>query len=310
MNFFSSPKEVLWGMLLAMCISLAACSPQPPKPKGQGADANSPLQPGQAAQAPSEPGAFQSNIEKTPKMYNIKFTPPSDAKIPSGPFGETIKFGRDVFVDTQTYAKGYVGNGLNCVNCHLDAGKLANAAPMWAAYVLYPQYRKKNKKVNTLLDRIRDCFYFSMNGTMPPFDSKELVGLVSYMFWMSQGAPTGVKLAGQGYPKLPKPSPGPDKARGAKLFQDNCAICHGAQGQGTQVGDRYAFPPLWGPKSYNGGAGMANPKNAAAFIKANMPLGQGGTLSARDAWDIAAFVDSHDRPLDPRKKGVKINPAF
>ncbi len=34
----------------------------------------------------------------------------------------------------------------------------------------------------------------------------------------------------------------------------------------------------------------------------NMPLSKGDTLSDRDAWDVAAYVDSQPRPADPRKK--------
>ena len=39
------------------------------------------------------------------------------------------------------------------------------------------------------------------------------------------------------------------------------------------------FPPLWGKNSFNWGAGMHQMGNAAGFIKANMPLGLGGTLT-------------------------------
>ena len=31
-----------------------------------------------------------------------------------------------------------------------------------------------------------------------------------------------------------------------------------------------------------------------------MPLSQGNTLSDQDAWDVATFIDSHERPQDPR----------
>ena len=34
-----------------------------------------------------------------------------------------------------------------------------------------------------------------------------------------------------------------------------------------------------------------------------MPLGKGGTLSEQDAWDVAIFMNSHERPQDPRFKG-------
>jgi len=63
------------------------------------------------------------------------------------------------------------------------------------------------------------------------------------------------------------------------------------------------FPPLWGANSYNWGAGMQGVDAAAAFIRANMPFGLGGTLSDQDAWDVALFVDSHERPQDPRFTG-------
>ncbi len=71
-------------------------------------------------------------------------------------------------------------------------------------------------------------------------------------------------------------------------------------GQGKMEAGRTLFPPLWGSHSFNFGAGMHRVGEAAAFIKANMPYGAGGSLNVRDAWDIAAFVDSHSRPRDPR----------
>ena len=45
---------------------------------------------------------------------------------------------------------------------------------------------------------------------------------------------------------------------------------------------------------------MSSIKNAAGFVKANMPLSQGNSLSDQEAWDVATFVDSHERPQDPR----------
>ena len=49
-----------------------------------------------------------------------------------------------------------------------------------------------------------------------------------------------------------------------------------------------------------GGAGMHRINTAADFIKANMPLGKGETILDQDAWDVAAFMNSHERPQDPR----------
>ena len=243
----------------------------------------------QAAQAPIAP----------PQKPN--FTPPSLDAMPTGDFGDVVRLGHDIFTQTQVYAKDYVGNGLNCVNCHLEDGRKAGSAPLWGAYVKYPAYREKNHKVNSYEERLAGCFQFSMNGKAPAFDSKEMVALVTYSYWLAQGAPTGSKLAGAGYPQLDKPAQEADATRGATVFAQNCAICHGADGQGTRVNGKYAFPPLWGAESYNKGAGMYRVNTAAEFIKANMPLGKGGSLSNQDAWDVAQFINSHERPADPRK---------
>lgn len=231
------------------------------------------------------------------------FTPPEESAIPNNDFGAMIRLGRDIFTHTPEHAPAFVGNGLSCVNCHLDRGRKPDSAPLWAAYVKYPAYRAKTKRVNTFEERLQGCFKYSMNGKAPPAGSKELTALVTYAYWLASGAPTGAKLAGAGYPKLPAPPSPPDYQRGAKVYEANCAICHGANGEGTKSGDRYAFPPLWGKDSFNWGAGMHRIDTAAAFIKANMPLGRGGSLSEQEAWDVATFVDSHERPQDPRFTG-------
>lgn len=231
------------------------------------------------------------------------FQPASESTIPDNEFGKMVRLGKNVFVHTQKYAKKYVGNGLNCSNCHLDAGRLANSAPLWAAWVKYPKYRGKNHMVNTMSERFQGCFRYSMNGTPPPANSKVLKALISYSYWMSKGAPTGASLPGRGYPELQKPDKKPDFNRGKQVFANNCAVCHGSHGQGTLQHGSYVFPPLWGKQSYNWGAGMHRINTAANFIHANMPLGKGGSLTVQQAWDVAYYVNSHERPQDPRYKG-------
>jgi thiosulfate dehydrogenase len=58
-----------------------------------------------------------------------------------------------------------------------------------------------------------------------------------------------------------------------------------------------------GERSFNWGAGMHQINNAAGFIKANMPLALGGSLTDQQAWDVAYFMDAHERPQDPRYAG-------
>lgn len=111
-------------------------------------------------------------------------------------------------------------------------------------------------------------------------------------------------MKGRGYLKLAATKLGYDPTRGRQVFAANCASCHGANGEGQKSSDgSYGFPPLAGSASFNWGAGMASVSTLAGFVKANMPLGQGYSLSDQDAWDVAAFVDSRGRPRDPRQTG-------
>ena len=87
------------------------------------------------------------------------FSPPAEDEIPNNEFGDTVRLGEKIFHDTQRNAKEFVGNSLQCSNCHLDAGRLANAAPLWAAYVAFPAYRAKNGHVNTFQERMQAAFF-------------------------------------------------------------------------------------------------------------------------------------------------------
>jgi thiosulfate dehydrogenase len=254
------------------------------------------------AAAMSAPAAGASAAEPAASSAPA-FTPPPADSIPDDAFGKMVRKGQDIFLLTPKYAGKYVGNSLNCVSCHMDAGRRAGASPMWAAYVLYPQFRSKNGHVNTLAERLQGCFRFSMDGAVPPADSQTIAALETYLFWLAKGARTGVKQAGPGFRKLSPPPQPADYVRGQKVFEQHCVLCHGANGQGQHAGGHMVFPALWGDDSYNWGAGMHSVTTAAAFIKANMPLGKGGTLSDQEAWDVAYFVDAHERPQDPRFNG-------
>lgn len=238
------------------------------------------------------------------------FVPPSMDDIPDGAFGDSVRRGKLIFDQTrQSDARRFVGNQQSCNNCHLGSGRVAGSAPMWAAWVAYPAYREKNHHVNTMEERLRGCFTYSMNaqaseaGEAPPPGHEVLKDLQSYMFWMAKGAPTGdARMPGRGYPQLDDPPQPYDPGRGAIVYAQSCAICHQAEGAGMTVEGQVLFPPLWGDGAYNAGAGMHRVNTAAAFIHANMPLGLGGTLSVQEAWDVAAYINSKPRPKDPRDK--------
>jgi thiosulfate dehydrogenase len=256
-----------------------------------------------AADAASAPAPVSGPTPGASPVSTAAFQPPDEATIPTGAFGDLVRRGRDLFLETDRLAPQYVGNGLRCGNCHLDAGRLANSAPLWGAWPRYPAFRAKTQSVSSYAERLQGCFMYSMDGKAPPLGSSELAALEAYSYWMAKGAPTGATLKGAGYPKSKAAPAAPDYARGEKIYTADCALCHGADGAGQKVDGRYMFPPLWGSDSFNWGAGMHQLDNAAAFIRANMPLGRGGTLTEQDAWDVALFVNGHERPQDPRYTG-------
>jgi len=232
------------------------------------------------------------------------FTPPDEAAVPPDhPLVAMIRQGERIFVDTPHRARTFTGDALSCANCHLDRGRLATAAPMWAAAPHFPMYRGKNRRVNTLQMRIQGCFVYSENGLPPPLNSRVMNALTAYIDWLATGMPMGEHPKAAGFPKIERPKAPTDRRHGRQVYMARCAMCHGAHGQGRSVRGKRLFPPLWGPDSFNWGAGMHKLKKAASFIRHNMPYGAGGLLSNRDAWDVAAFVDSHPRPQDPRFTG-------
>jgi thiosulfate dehydrogenase len=251
---------------------------------------------------------FQAELPG-PGAGTKEFSPPDYDDMPEGPFGEAVRRGQQIFSDTGTYAREFTGNALSCSNCHLDDGRKKDSGPMWAAWISYPAYRKKNDRTNTMEERIIGCFTYSMNAQAspakkaPPPGHDILTDLQAYMFWTAQGAPVGGHLKGRGYPELKRPVAGTDAMKGATIYQAKCAVCHGVDGQGRMQEGKYVFPPLWGDQSFNWGAGMHRVNTAAGFIYANMPLGQGFSLTEQEAWDVADFMTAKPRPKDPRVRG-------
>lgn len=232
--------------------------------------------------------------------------PPAPDTIPEGPFGDAVRRGQAIVQDTKTHAPQFSGNDLSCKNCHIEDGRKADAAPLWAAFVSYPAYRSKNGHVNDFNERIRGCFTYSMNaqaspaGAAPGPDDPVIADIEAYAYWLATGIELGSDPEGRGFPELARPEH-VDIASGESLYQQRCMACHGAEGQGVNGPDgTVIFPPLWGPQSFNWGAGMHRVNTAAGFIYANMPQGQEGSLTEQESWDLALYIDSQERPQDPR----------
>jgi thiosulfate dehydrogenase len=61
----------------------------------------------------------------------------------------------------------------------------------------------------------------------------------------------------------------------------------------------YLYPPLWGENSFNTGAGLYRLSRLAGYVRDNMPFDASATvrrLTDEEAWDVAAFITSQQRP--------------
>lgn len=219
----------------------------------------------------------------------VAFAAPADSAIPTGPLGASIRRGQALLAATRDSLPEHVGAKLACTSCHPDAGRRANAMPWVGVSARYPQYRSRSASVSLLEDRINDCFERSMNGRALDPAGPDMRDIVSYMSFVSRGVPVGAAVKGQGLPKL-KLTHG-DSGAGRAVFATTCARCHGPDGAGTVIA-----PPLWGPESFNIGAGMARLRTAGAFIRYNMPYDLPGSLTDVQAMDVAAFVVTRPRP--------------
>jgi thiosulfate dehydrogenase len=237
------------------------------------------------------------------------WTSPDIRAVERDSFGELVKYGHALFTDTANEigptvsdpARRFAGNNLTCQNCHLQGGTQPYAMPLTGVWGQFPQYRAREGAVDTLEDRINGCMERSMNGRALPLESREMRAFSSYMRWLSTGVPDGAKLKGAGTLKIKEPERAANVVHGAEIFSQTCAACHGADGQGKRAenGAAYQFPPLWGPDSYNNGAGMSRLLTAAAYAMHNMPIGtlfDAPVLTDEQAYDVAAYIISQKRP--------------
>jgi thiosulfate dehydrogenase len=266
------PSATFSCILLTSAAALAACGGPPAEARGEAAAAATPRADTTvtADRRPLLPVAAESTVTD-PNLL------------------ASIRRGRAILTATRDSLPDHVGNALRCTSCHLDEGRRSGAMPWVGVYARFPQYRSREDFVMRLEDRINGCLRRSMNGRVLPHEHPAMRDMVAYMAFLSRGVAVGGSVKGQGIPRFDPPSP-PDTVRGRAVFAESCARCHGKSGGGG-VG-----PPLWGPRSFNVGAGMARQRTAAGFIRHNMPDNRPGTLTDQEAADVAAWVVSRPRP--------------
>jgi thiosulfate dehydrogenase len=258
--------------------------------------------------------------------WQVPLDPTKDSSLADARLAEQVKTGYRIFTDTPHAAPRFTGGSVSCTNCHLNAGQRDRALPLVAVAGMFPEYNNRAARFISLDDRIVDCFMRSENAagrfgadgsateagevdagngdSVPSPTSKEVLAVSAYLTWLAQGYPVGVNPAWRGQNSIPQnalvPIASLDTRRGEQVFMERCTSCHGADGQGVQIGDKKAGP-LWGPDSWNDGAGAARVYTLAGIFKYAMPYLDPGSLSDEDAQHVAAFITSKPRPVYPFK---------
>lgn len=219
---------------------------------------------------------------------------------------EQILYGRELIANTSVYLgpKGKVkkmSNGMNCQNCHLNAGTEPFGNNYLAVAATYPKFRERSGKIENIYKRVNDCFERSLNGQALDTNSNEMQAIEAYIKWVGKDVPKGTKPKGSGIRELKFLDRAADDAKGKTVYTLHCQSCHGIKGEGKMNADglAYQYPPLWGEHSYNSGAGLYRLSRFAGYVKCNMPQGANVNnikLTDEEAWDVAAFVNSQPRP--------------
>jgi thiosulfate dehydrogenase len=226
-----------------------------------------------------------------------------------GTVAVTEEYGRRLLVQTAQLigpdqpdaSKRLMNSRLACSSCHLGAGTEPGMLSLLQAAEKYPRFSGRDGGERDLIDRINGCMERSMNGTALPRDNPEMLAMAAYV--RSLGDRYAAMGAGQRAVSEPAAFATPHRAAsleaGGTVFRSRCAVCHGSDGLGLlaapEKGHGYLFPPLWGPDSFNDGAGMHRVLTAARFIKARMPLGK-PDLTDDEAFDVAAYINAQPRP--------------
>jgi len=228
--------------------------------------------------------------------------------------GKLIKLGRKVFTETYKFigprvkdvSKRFLGNNMDCQNCHFKAGTVKNVLGLVGTYTSYPALDARSDKVISIQQRINQCLMRSMNGKPMPENSEEMNALTAYLKWLSTYVPKGTRVEGNGLPDIQPLDRAADPVKGKTVFAGNCMTCHAENGYGVLNDpgnvvvpadslNGYDFPPVMGPDSYNEGAGMYRQIAATAFIYSKMPYND-ATLSLEESYDVAAYINSQPRP--------------
>jgi thiosulfate dehydrogenase len=241
--------------------------------------------------------------------WQVPQDPTRDPSLGDSKLASEIKWGYRIFIDTPHEAPRFTGGGVSCSNCHLNAGQRERALPLVGVAGMFPEYNTRAARLISLADRVVDCFLRSENATgrgdaVPSPADKEVLAVSAYLAWLSRGYAVGTNPTWRARNAIAAehllPIARLDPEVGASLYAERCVSCHGGDGQGVPIGDKKAGP-LWGPGSWNDGAGAARVYTLAGIVRYTMPYLNPGSLTDEEAQQVAAYITSKPRPAFPFK---------
>ncbi len=258
----------------------------------------------------SESPKRNSSASKSNTSKLSVYVAPDTSSIPHNEMGAIIRYGLNLIQNTSYFigpngsVSKNLGNKMNCTNCHLQNGTKAFGLNFFNTHALYPQFRARENKVLSLLERVNNCIERPHNGTHLKLDSKEMIAIISYIKWI--GEKYDVKIhEGHGLKPIEFVGLSANSNRGEVVYAKHCESCHQISGEGLMNSENtcYTYPPLWGQYSYQESSSMHRVLKSASFIKYNMPNTNSWehyTLTDQEALDVAAFIN--DVSIHPRPK--------
>ena len=204
-----------------------------------------------------------------------------------------------------------------CRHCHQGAGDKQDAAGhrpvgsngLAASWVMADMYDRFTGLLLPYELRQMQCYINSSNGFKPNAADDLIRDVTAYSRFLTAALDLkiGIRYPEQGVDEIPASATqrhGDDYVRGAYVYREKCATCHGPQALGTVAQGKVVFPALAGPNSFTFDSRMNFAKVNTVmpgFICRNMPLGKEGTLDNQECRDIAYYLSTLPRPAGDKQ---------
>jgi len=132
-----------------------------------------------------------NKLSANPAVNDSTWVPPSlyTDELLQGKERELVIYGEDLISHTSRYfgphgSVAAITNGMNCQNCHLNAGKKNWGNNYSAVFSTYPKFRDRSGRMESIYKRVSDCFERSLNGSAPDSNSKKYPAIYSQLKWL------------------------------------------------------------------------------------------------------------------------------